>query len=92
MLHKKAGLKFCKKIKMMANKKQIMTVLLFLWPFFSGAQSVSDLWLSMPLSMTPYLSLNQKKEMIECHNIGVDSSVHNQFQGETSIDTLTSDF
>ena len=58
----------------------------------SSAQSVADLWISMPDELVPYLTLNQKKEMIECRKIGVDSKVKNKLQGDTDIDTLSADY
>ncbi|MCD8281836.1 MAG: DUF3256 family protein [Prevotella sp.] len=46
----------------------------------------------MPASLTPYLSLNDKKEMAECWRAGVDTTVRNRLQGECSVDTLTASF
>lgn len=60
--------------------------------FQANAQSVADMWISIPDEFAPYLSLNQRKEMIECQKIGVDTSVKNKFEGTTSIDTLTTDY
>lgn len=57
-----------------------------------SAQSVADLWISMPDDIVPYLTLNQKKEMIECDRIGVDSSVKNKLEGNTAIDTLSESY
>jgi len=56
------------------------------------AQSVADMWISIPEDVVPYLSLNQRKEMIEYNNIGVDTNVKNKFEGSTSISTLTDDY
>lgn len=56
------------------------------------AQTVSDMWISMPAEIVPYIDVNQKKEMIECMKIGVDTSVKNKFEGKTLIDTLTTDY
>ncbi len=57
-----------------------------------NAQNAADLWISMPADMTPYLTLNQKKEMIECYNMGVDSRVDNKLSGKTTVDTLVADY
>lgn len=46
----------------------------------------------MPAEFVPYIDVNQKKEMIECVKIGVDTSVRNKFEGKTLIDTLTADY
>lgn len=56
------------------------------------AQTVADFWISMPAEFVPYIDVNQKKEMIECVKIGVDTSVKNKFEGKTLIDTLTADY
>jgi len=50
------------------------------------------MWISIPEDVVPYLSLNQRKEMIEYNNIGVDTNVKNKFEGSTSISTLTDDY
>ncbi len=55
----------------------------------SGAQDVGDMWISMPSGMTPYLTANQKKEMVECARAGLDASVVNELQGTTKADTLS---
>ncbi len=67
-------------------------LLLFLFSAAANAQSLSELWISMPGEMTPYLSLNQKREMVECYNAGVDTKVINQLKGNSLIDTLSVDY
>ncbi len=77
----------------MTARKTFLLAILALLPMHKAlAQSVADLWISMPAAATPYLTLNQKKEMVECHKIGVDTSVINLLQGTTLIDTLTADY
>ncbi len=61
-------------------------------PFSLGAQDITTLWLSMPLEQTHYLSLEDRKEMIECYNIGVDTSVENRLQSTSYVDTLAEDY
>lgn len=73
--------------------RQCLAVGLFLGVSLNvTAQSVADLWISMPDNMVPYLTVNQKKEMIECNRIGVDSSVKNKLEGNTAIDTLSDSY
>ncbi len=57
-----------------------------------GAQSMEELLVSMPESLTPYLTTNQKKEMVESLKLGVTTSVDNQLHGTSSLDTLTTDY
>lgn len=70
----------------------ILAALMSLCVWSANAQTVADLWVAMPSGATPYLTLNQKKEMVECQRIGVDTSVVNLLQGTTSIDTLSLDY
>ncbi len=55
-------------------------------------QTVATLFINMPLELTPYLTLNQKKEMIECWNAEVDTATMNKLRGMSTIDTLTDDY
>ncbi len=76
----------------MSAIKYILLLFSLMFSVHISAQSVSDLWISMSGEMTPYLSLNQKKEMVECYNAGVDTKVVNQLKGNTLIDTLSVDY
>ncbi len=76
----------------MSVVKYILLLFSLMFSMQISAQSVSDLWISMPGKMTPYLSLNQKKEMVECYKAGVDTKVVNQLKGNTLIDTLSVDY
>lgn len=79
--------------KLVASYRQCFAVgSLLLVSLNASAQSVADLWISMPDDIVPYLTVNQKKEMIECDRIGVDSSVKNKLEGNTAIDTLSESY
>ncbi len=67
-------------------------MLLCLCSITCKAQSMEDILLSMPREITPYLTTNQKKEMVECLHVGVSTSVQNQLHGTSTLDTLTNDF
>lgn len=57
-----------------------------------SAQSVAEQWINIPDKFVPYITINQKKEMIESYKIHIDSSVKNKFEGTTKIDTLTNEY
>jgi hypothetical protein len=59
---------------------------------FSTAQTVGELWMSMPQDKAPYLTAQQKKELIDHYKSGVSYELTNKLQGTTRVDTLVSDY
>lgn len=53
------------------------------------AQSVKAAWLSMPDTLSPYLSKAQRAECIDLKEKNLEAKVTNMLQGETILDTLT---
>ncbi len=76
----------------MNNVKTYILLLFSLCALQVGAQSMEELLVSMPQGVTPYLTENQKKEMVESLKIGVSTSVQNQLHGTSTLDTLTADY
>ncbi len=77
---------------MLLLRRSLLLFVVLVCALTASAQDVATLWISMPEELSPYLSLNQRKEMIECFRIGVDTSVVNALHGTTDIDTLTADY
>ena len=76
----------------MRMKRFCLTATLFLLFLTAGAQSVADLFVSMPTVKTPYLTKELKEKLVEGYKPGTVFSVTNRLQGETSIDTLATDY
>lgn len=57
-----------------------------------GARSVSDMWLTMPDSLLPYLSSSQRTELTDLAGMGVKPEVQNKLHDKTAIDTLTATY
>lgn len=55
-------------------------------------QTIAEVFEKMPLEKTLYITLNDKREMIECWNQKLDTSVKNKLDGMSSIDTLAVDY
>lgn len=75
-------------------KKSILllaiTVIVAVMP--CDARSVSEMWLSMPDSLLPYLSSSQRTELTDLVSMGVKPEVQNKLHDKTSIDTLTASY
>ncbi len=56
------------------------------------AKSMRALWQSMPDSIVPYLNANLRQEMIDFADMHVKAQVKNLLDGNTSLDTLTSNY
>ncbi len=69
----------------------IMLLLCAGW-LHASAQSMEELFVAMPQHIVPYLTENQKKEMVECVHVGVSTSVQNQLHGTSTLDTLARDY
>lgn|SRR5574344_2139927 len=57
-----------------------------------SAKSVKDMWISMPDSFIGYLTENQRLELVEFVNMGLESSLKNSLGGTTRMDTLTANY
>ena len=66
--------------------------LLLLLPLTVGAQTVRDLWLSMPPSFAPYLSASLRTQCLDFYDMHADAQTDNALKGKSRIDTLTSTF
>lgn len=74
-------------------KYVIVNLCMIVAPFTAHAQqTMAEAFEKMPLHKTPYITLNDKREMIECWNQKLDTSVKNKFDGTSSIDTLAVDY
>ena len=66
--------------------------LLLLLPLTVGAQTVRDLWLSMPPSFAPYLNTSLRTQCLDFYDMHTDAQTDNALKGKSRIDTLTSTF
>ena len=74
-------------------KKFVFVALLsFTFSCNMSAQSVREMWLNMPDSIIPYLNKSLRQECIDFVDMNVKASVKNLFQGESIMDTLTTDY
>ena len=69
-----------------------IALLLLLLPLTVGAQTVRDLWLSMPPSLAPYLSTSLRTQCLDFYDMHTDAQTDNALKGKSRIDTLTSTF
>lgn len=72
--------------------RRAIALLLLLLPLTVGAQTVRDLWLSMPPSFAPYLSTSLRTQCLDFYNMHTDAQTDNALKGKSRIDTLTSTF
>lgn len=72
--------------------RRAIALLLLLLPLTVGAQTVRDLWLSMPPSFAPYLSTSLRTQCLDFCNMHTDAQTDNALKGKSRIDTLTSTF
>ena len=72
--------------------RRAMALLLLLLPLTVGAQTVRDLWLSMPPSLAPYLSTSLRTQCLDFYDMHTDAQTDNALKGKSRIDTLTSTF
>ncbi|MCD8289836.1 MAG: DUF3256 family protein [Prevotella sp.] len=56
------------------------------------AQDAGTLWLAMPRAMTPYLTPEQRQEMLNSYLSAEPAPVANMLHGESSVDTLAADY
>lgn len=55
----------------------------------ASAQTMKAAWLTMPDSLSPYLSQAQRAECVDLKEKNLEAKVTNLLQGESSLDTLT---
>lgn len=72
--------------------RRAIALLLLLLPLTVGAQTVRDLWLSMPPSFVPYLSTSLRTQCLDFYDMHTDAQTDNALKGKSRIDTLTSTF
>lgn len=72
--------------------RRAIALLLLLLPLAVGAQTVRDLWLSMPPSLAPYLSTSLRTQCLDFYDMHTDAQTDNALKGKSRIDTLTSTF
>ena len=72
--------------------RRAIALLLLLLPLTVGAQTVRDLWLSMPPSLAPYLSTSLRTQCLDFYDMHTDAQTYNALKGNSRIDTLTSTF
>lgn len=72
--------------------RRAIALLLLLLPLTIGAQTVRDLWLSMPPSLAPYLSTSLRTQCLDFYDMHTDAQTDNALKGKSRIDTLTSTF
>lgn len=72
--------------------RRAIALLLLLLPLTVGAQTVRDLWLSMPPSLAPYLSTSLRTQCLDFYDMHTDAQTDNALKGKSCIDTLTSTF
>ncbi len=56
------------------------------------AQSVGDMFASLPYDKAEYLTKELRAELVSNYNTGKEAKVVNKLQGETHVDTLSTDF
>ena len=72
--------------------RRAMALLLLLLPLTVGAQTVRDMWLSMPPSFAPYLSASLRTQCLDFYDMHADAQTDNALKGKSRIDTLTGTF
>ena len=72
--------------------RRAIALLLLLLPLTVGAQTVRDLWLSMPPLLAPYLSTSLRTQCLDFYDMHTDAQTDNALKGKSRIDTLTSTF
>lgn len=72
--------------------RRAIALLLLLLPLTIGAQTVRDLWLSMPPSFAPYLNTSLRTQCLDFYDMHTDAQTDNALKGKSRIDTLTSTF
>lgn len=72
--------------------KILLLVLVVMTVFGNAKASVREAWLMMPDSLLPYLNKNQRLELLELRDMKVKAEVKNLLNGNTVMDTLTTNY
>lgn len=74
--------------------KQLLSFILLFIAIMNNlsAKSMKDLWLTMPDSIIPYLSINERLQLIDYNNLYVKATITNKLHGGCRMDTLTSNY
>lgn len=73
-------------------KKLFLAVSLFFLALNSPAKSMVEVWKTLPDTMLPYIDSNHRLEMTEFLNMGLKGDVDHSLQGQSTMDTITSDY
>jgi hypothetical protein len=73
-------------------KKLFLAVSLFFLALNSPAKSMVEVWKTLPDTMLPYIDRNHRLEMTEFLNMGLKGDVDHSLQGQSTMDTITSDY
>jgi len=74
-------------------KQKIMTALLLLLPMAAMSQSkLADILKVMPDTLMPYLSANNRLDLIDFVEAGMKAEVHNALDGKSQLVSLTDAF
>lgn len=73
-------------------KSLLLSCLLWLGAGVAHAQSMREVWLSMPDSLVGYVNQSKRIEALDYRDMGLKLDVKNLLSGSTLVDTLTSDF
>lgn len=74
--------------------KQLLSFILLFIAIMNNlsAKSMKDLWLTMPDSIIPYLSINERLQLIDYNNLYVKATITNKLHGGCRMDILTSNY
>ena len=81
-----------KKVIQMNIKKGGIIILMVLFPLIISAQSMKEIWASMPDTMALFVKASQRVELVDLYEKGLDPVVNNGLNGKTRLDTLTSNY
>lgn len=81
-----------KKVIQMNIKKGGIIILMLLFPLIISAQSMKEIWASMPDTMALFVKASQRVELVDLYEKGLDPVVNNGLNGKTRLDTLTSNY
>lgn len=75
------------------NKFSLIVFIAVLLPELASAQTaIAAFFASMPDSLIPYMSKNNRLDMIDFKESNMEAKVNNQFDKESSLEVLTQDF
>ena len=73
-------------------RKLFVYIIICMGALSAKAQSVADMFASLPFGKAEYLTGELRAELIGNYNAGKDAKITNKLQGETSVDTLSADY